>query len=111
MHSYKVRPGYGSGKLLIEFHSDSSEEKLVADLNAVLKAAGLIYHSIKDYFLIRRFKTPTGPFEVDYDEWGFVWVFADENQDAIHFIDQLLQKSGLFQKEDVDYKQYEKVDE
>jgi len=109
MHGYKVRPGYESNNLLIEFIPDSSEEKLIADLNAVLKEAGLTYRSIKDWFLIPRYKTPTGPFEVDYDEWGFVWILADENQAAIHLLDKVLQKSGLFHKEDVDYKQYEKT--
>lgn len=111
MHGYKVRPGYGSDKLLIEFGSDSSDKKFIANLNAVLKRAGLIHHSIKDWFLTPRFRTPTGPFDIDYDEWGFVWIFADENQEAIHYIDDLLQKSGLFQKEEVDYKQYEKTNE
>lgn len=110
MHRYKVRPGYGSDKLLIEFNYDPTE-KLHADLNAVLKGAGLIHHSIKDYFMIPRYKTPTGPFELDHDEWDFIWIHAEENQDAIHYIDQLLQRSGLFQKEEVDFKQYEKIDE
>lgn len=77
MHSYKVRPGYGSKKLLIEFIADSSEKKLVADLNTVLKSAGLINHSIKYYFIAPHYKTPTGPFELRYDEWGFVWIHAD----------------------------------
>lgn len=109
MHSYKVRPGYGSDKLLIEFSSDSSDNKFVADLRTVLRGAGLVSHSKEDHIFnfIAHFESPVGPFDIDNDEWGYVWIYADANQDAIHFMDHLLQRSGLFKKEEVDYKEYE----
>ena len=39
-HGYKVRPAYGSSKLLIEFKPDSSDERFVADLRLVFVVEG-----------------------------------------------------------------------
>ena len=39
-----------------------------------------------------------------------VWVCADQNQDAIHFVDRILSESGKFEKDEVDFKEYAQQD-
>ena len=110
-HTYKVRPGYGSDKLLIEFGADSSDERFVSDLRSVLAEHDLIPKSKEDLVFKYRFTydSPSGPFELDDDEWGSLWVHADDNQDAIHYVDRILGESGRFQKEEVNYEDYKKL--
>ena len=107
-HTYKVRPGYRSKKLLIEFGPDSSDERFVSDLRSVFAEHNLIPKSKEDliFMSIATFDSPCGPFEVDHDEWSIVFVHAEENQDAIQYVDRILSESGRFQKEEVDYEDY-----
>ena len=107
-HPYKVRPGYRSEKLLIEFGPDSSDERFVSDLRSVLAAHGLIPKSEQDlvFMFIRTFDSPGGVFELTCDEWSMVWVQAEENQDAIMYVDRILSESGRFQKESVRFEDY-----
>ena len=111
MYKYRVRPGYGSTKLLIEFMSDSSDEAFVAALRSVFSASGVRAQTKEDLvFLFRTvMQSPVGSFELDHDEWSMVWVHADENQDVIPYLDRILTASGQFQKEEVDFAQYEKA--
>ena len=107
-HTYKVRPGYGSEKLLIEFGPDSSDKHFISDLKSVFAENNLIPKSTQDLIFswLTTFDSPCGPLEVDNDEWGFVFVHAGENQDAINYMDRILSGSGLFQKEEVNYEDY-----
>ena len=111
MYRYRVRPGYGTTKLLIEFMSDSSDEAFVAALRSAFSANG-IKAKTKEQSLFC-FQTvmdsPGGSFEVDHDEWSMIWVHADENQNVIPYLDRILTASGEFQKEEVDFSQYEKA--
>ncbi len=52
------------------------------------------------------FDSPFGPFELDDDGW-IVFAHAEENQAAIHFLDQPFRSSGLFQREGVDPTEYD----
>ena len=107
MHSYRVRPGYGSEKLLIEFGPSSVDERFVADLKNVLSQQGLRPRGTDHYVIGEAifFDSPAGPFELDDDGWA-VFVHADNNPAAIHYLDEIFQRSGLFRKEEVDYSKY-----
>ena len=107
-HTYKVRPGYRSEKLLIEFGPDSSDKRFVSDLRSVLAENGLKRTRKQDLVLAFNdtYDSPCGPFDLYSDEWGFVSVGADENQDAIHCVDHILSESGRFRKEEVNYEDY-----
>jgi hypothetical protein len=111
MYKYRVRPSYGSSKLLIEFMSDSSDEAFVAALRSVFSANGIRAKMRED--LVLQFRTvmdsPVGSFELDHDDWGMVWVHADDNQNVIPYLDRLLTATGQFQKEEVDFHQYEQA--
>lgn len=110
MYLYRVRPGYGSDKLLVEFMNDSTEEAFVADLFAILSANGIRAIQENDLIFVHQsvMESPAGLFEIDHDEWCMIWLHADDNQDAIHFIDRILTASGKFQKEPVDFAKYAK---
>jgi hypothetical protein len=109
MHSYKVRPGYGSEKLLIEFGPSSSDERFVADLKNVLSNQGFRSRGADHYVFGEAtfFDSPAGLFELDDDGWT-VFVHADDHQAVIDYLDQILQRSGLFTKEAVDSSAYSK---
>jgi len=108
---YRVRPGYGSKNLLVEFMSDSSDEAFLAVLRSVFSANGIKAKRKEDLLFLFRtvMDSPAGTFEVDHDEWSMVWVHADKSQNVIPYLDRILTASGQFQKEEVDFAQYEKA--
>jgi hypothetical protein len=107
-HTYKVRPAYGSDRLLIEFGPSSSDKEFVADLCDILKGSGLLPKDEVDlvFLTIVHFDTPAGPLEMELDEWGGGFFLAEEDQDAIHFLDRILQESGRFRRESVNFEDY-----
>ncbi len=108
MHKYKVRPGYGSDKLLIEFGMVGTDKQFASALHSVLKSNDVKAGKREDFIFLERanMTSPAGPFRLEGDEWHFVWIHAQDNQDAIHFMDRILQESGLFEKEEVDFNEY-----
>jgi hypothetical protein len=102
MHRYRVRPGYHGGGLLIEFEADSSDERFVSDLHRAFSQAGLVPEavSIDTLLAVAHFDSPAGPFGVEHDEWCNVFIHADSNPLAIHYVDGLLWESGLMQHAD-----------
>lgn len=108
MYRYRVRPGYGSSKLLVEFMTDASDEAFVGALRAIFMANGIKTRGTEEHVFLAAatMDSPAGVFEVDHDEWSMVSVHAEENQEAIHFVDRILAASGQFQKEEVDFGEY-----
>lgn len=108
MYHYRVRPGYGSDKLLVEFMNDSTDEAFVAALRAVLSSNSVRSIQKNDLIFLHQtvMDSPAGSFEIDHDEWCMIWVHANDNQDAIHFVDGILTASGMFQKDAVDFTKY-----
>ena len=106
-HAYKVRPGYGTNKLLIQFGPSPSDEQFIKDLVSVLKGSGVLPKSKENLVVltIQHFDSPAGPFEI-HDDGYFIFIHADTNQKAIHFLDRILQESGLFRKEQVNFDDY-----
>ena len=111
MFKYRVRPGYGCKKLLVEFMPDSSNESFLAALRSVFAANSIKRKSKEDLvFLFRTvMESPAGFFVLDHDEWGMVWIHAEANQPVIPYLDRILAASGQFQKEEVEYAQYERI--
>lgn len=108
MHRYKVRPGYGSQKLLSEFGTDTSDEVLWDDIVGVLKDAGARPVGTADLIvdICVAFECDAGRFEMHHDEWGFFWCHADSHQEAIAFVDSALARSDDFTKIEVDPSEY-----
>jgi len=108
MYRYQVRPGYGSEKLLVEFLHDSSDDGFVAALRSVFSANGVKTKEEKDliFMVTIIMDSPVGSFAIDHDEWDMIWIHAEENQNAIQFVDHILSRSGQFQKEEVDFNKF-----
>ena len=108
MYRFRVRPGYGSDKLLVEFMSDSTDAPFVEALRSVFSANGVeSERKVQSIFHHESFMhSSAGPFVVVHDEWCQIWVHADDNQAAISFVDGILVASGRFEKEAVDFRQY-----
>ena len=107
-HIYKIRPCYGSKNLLIEFETESSDEIMLADIHSVFATRNITSKSTKDFIfrLIKIFDSACGQFEMDIDVEGFVFILADKNQAAIPYLGKILSESGMFQKKEVNFDDY-----
>ena len=108
---YRLRPGYGSDKLLLEFLLDSTDNAFVQDLLTTLKAMHPVVNSVEDLWMndevLWSVSSSQGAFSLSKDSWGFAFIMAEENQSCLKLIDELLNNSSLFEKEEVDFKKYE----
>lgn len=110
---YRLRPGYGSDKLLLEFLLDSTDTAFIQDLLTTLKAMHPVVNSVKDLWMndevLWSVSSSQGAFLLSKDSWGFAFITAEENQSCLQLIDELLNNSSLFEKEEVDFKKHENV--
>ncbi len=110
MYKYRVRPGYGSDKLLIEFLSDTGNKNFISTFKNVLSVCNA--HSKKKidlWFndeLIYNMDSDFGKFEISTDNWGNLFIIAEENQKAINLLDEIISKNDLFMKEEVNFEDY-----
>jgi len=105
---YRVRPGYGSPDLLIEFLADADDRVFLDELFAVLAAGGARHRGHEDLVLLAivHLRAPFGRFTLEVDDWNSLWIHAEADQAAIAAIDGLLQASPAFEKQDVDFAEY-----
>jgi hypothetical protein len=109
-YKYHLRPGYGSKQLLLQFFPDIADTVFEKDLFSALQE---IHPSVQDvqYLWMNDEVVLTvccdkGEFQYSKDVWGFAFIMAEENQDCVLAIDELLKLDNLFFKEDVDFEQY-----
>ncbi len=109
-YKYKVRPGYGSTELLIEFLPDKADEVFFGCIFRALEAIRVTPVDVVDLWMndeiIWNMKSDAGEFELSKDIWDMVFIMADNNQAVIEIIDSLLEKDGCFIKEEVDFNNY-----
>jgi hypothetical protein len=112
-HKYLLRPGYGSDKLLLEFILDSSDTDLYQDLFTTLKDINPKIEAVDDLWvndeILLHISSDNGDFLFSKDFWGFVFILADNNQSCIKLIDEILNNSSWFKKEEVDFEKYKNV--
>jgi hypothetical protein len=113
---FRVRPGYHSENLLIEFCADNR----AGDFPDV---AELLRHSLRSQrkkhpdldeaniaMILDRFITfwsyPGGTYEIDDDIWALFIRAEENNRQVIADIERALLDSGRFVKEDVDFADY-----
>lgn len=108
--SYKVRPGYGSDNLLIEFGRTGEIKPFILKLRELLEADGFIFGDTQDIWMNDEvwieLISSNGKSMITVDVWDFVFILADNNQEDIERIDKVLLKSNLFEKEEVDFSEY-----
>jgi hypothetical protein len=109
MHKYKVRPGYGTTELLIEFNVEP-DEIFFGDLYGVLKEINVSTINITDLWVndevIFNLDSDHGQFELSKDIWDFVFIMATKNQVIISIISNLLNQSGRFIQEKANFNDY-----
>lgn len=112
-YTYRLRPGYGSDKLLLEFILDSSDTEFVKDLLTTLQDIRPIIDTVTDLWMndevLFDVSSTQGAFLLSKDIWDFAFITAEENQSCLKLIDSVLSNNRLFEKEEVDFKNYENV--
>lgn len=108
--SYKLRPGYGSKDLLLDFNAKQSADQLQAELISILENNGFKFESAEDLWmndeLLFNFSSQNGAIVLSRDIWDFIFVHGDKNQADIFKIDALLSANSLFEKLPVDFSEY-----
>ena len=115
MHRFKVRPGYKTNDMLIEFvddHRSSTFPNVESILKQNLKSRRKnklkdIHQNIFNFDgVISTWTYTNGVYEIADDIWG-LFVHADKNNKSImNDIEAVLVSSGLFIKEEVDFNEY-----
>ncbi len=109
-YTYHLRPDYGSNKLLLEFVLDSSDTEFGRDLLTTLKDLNPKVDSFEDLWMndevLLNVSSDKGAFLLSKDVWDFAFIMAENNQSCIILIDEILNNTGLFKKEDVDFENY-----
>ncbi len=110
MYRYRVRPEYGSGKLLIELLPASADEAFFGELLEVLKQVNARMTDVCDLWVnaevLLSFDSDLGSFLVSKDVWDSVFIMASENQPVVLKIADALGTYSQFQREVVDFSEY-----
>jgi len=110
MYKYRVRPGYGSKNVLIEFMVNSENTDFVAILKEVFDQAEIVTTKKEDLWMndevLYHMVGECGEFQLSSDNWGSIFILANENQKAIGYLSNLLINSGAFIEEVVDAENY-----
>ena len=112
-YKYRLRPGYGSDKLLLEFLLASTDTEFDKDLFSALKDMNPKVDTVEDIWMndevLLHVSSDKGTFTLSKDIWDFAFIMAENNQHCIKFIDEILTKSNLFEKEEVNFEDYKNV--
>jgi len=110
MYKYKLRPGYKSSELLIEFFIKAANDdfkntlfQALESLNSQQKGATNLW--MNDEVLIQC-DCELGSFEISLDIWDGVFIMSPNNQGVIFKIDEILSKHNKFIKLEVDFSAY-----
>ena len=109
-YEYRIRPGYGSENILIEFTKNCDGNEFHESLKNVLGKINVKSKQIDDLWMndemLYHIKSDIGKFQISSDSWGGLFILADNNQEAINELGYLLSHDDRFLKEEVDYKKY-----
>jgi hypothetical protein len=109
-YKYRLRPGYGSDKLLLEFLLTNTDPEFNKDLFTTLNVLKPRVEKVEDLWMndevLLEVSSEMWNFTLSKDIWDFAFIMADNNQLCIKRIDEILCKSSLFEKEEVDFEKY-----
>ncbi len=109
-HRYKVRPGYGTKNLLIEFNPVEDSEYFLFELMKMLSLFGFEQQGKIDLWMndeiLVTMRSMNGCITLSLDIYGIIFILATNNQTDILRIDGMLQSSKGFEKEEVDFTTY-----
>jgi hypothetical protein len=111
MKKFRLRPGFGSKELLIEFTAGPEKNNFIKSLEAALSSIKVVITGSGDLLTIDQMffnaNSDLGAFQISIDNWDIAFIMAKENQNVIKEIDFILSKNPDFIKELVDFKNYE----
>jgi len=111
MYKYKLRPGYQSKQLLIEFTLNAVDDEFLECFYQTLEPIHPQQIKVTDLWMndevIIVFDVDLGGFDLTIDNWGGVFIMSRENQVVIMKIDELLSSHDGFGKLDVDMDKYQ----
>jgi hypothetical protein len=109
-YKYRLRPYYGSDPLLLEFTVDSPDVEIEKDLFEAIKELDPIVEDLQDLWMndevVITVSCSKGGFILTKDIWGLVFIMAGQNQPCIMAINEILERSEMFVREEVDYSLY-----
>ncbi|MBB1287422.1 hypothetical protein HRH25_23815 [Flavisolibacter sp. BT320] len=112
-YKYHLRPGYGSDELLLEFLLASTDTEFDKDLFAALKDINPKVDTVENLWMndevLLHVSSDKGTFTLSKDIWDFAFIMAENNQHCIKLIDEILTGHNLFEKEEVNLKDYKNV--
>jgi hypothetical protein len=111
-YKYHYRRWLGSDKLLLEFISCVENDSFLMDILDALKS---ITPKITGYpeacmsdDIIYLIDSQNGKFTLSKSPWGHATIFADDNQDCISSINNILLEDIRFKKIEVNFNDYKK---
>lgn len=109
-YKYYLRPAYGSDELLLEFSISSDAQEFFKDLFKTLESINPEIESLDDLWMndevLLHVDSIQGKFLLSKDVWGLAFIMAEKNQPCIKFINDILIKSSLFEKVEVNFENY-----
>ncbi|MBL0743904.1 hypothetical protein [Chryseolinea lacunae] len=110
MYSYALRPEYGGQNLLLEFRDGVENDSFLPDLFRTFAELNFVHTSITDLWMndevLFAITSSVGDFTLSKDIWNLAFITAENNQAGILALDACLQRSGIFEKVDVDFDAY-----
>ena len=108
-YSYKLRPTYGLGEMLIEFF-ELDQDVLINDLIKLFSNKGFDIGETEEVWMVDEVWTTvnskTGKFTIIKDTYGFVFLMASDTFEVIYEVDEILEKNDHFEKEEVNFDDY-----
>lgn len=116
LERFRVRPGYKSKDLLVEFwgdHRSSSYPNIANLLQNALNAKpkkhpvfDTVHIALATDEFISLWEYSNGEYELIDDTWAYFVLAQNNNAQVINDIEKVLLQSGLFIKEEVDFGDY-----
>jgi hypothetical protein len=110
LYKYKLRPAYKSKELLIEIFKGVENEDFVTDFKHIFFEIEPELIKKEDIWvndeILYHFNSKIGKYTVSSSNWGVVFIIAEDNQNGIIAIEQLLMKNPKFDKIEVDFDEY-----
>jgi hypothetical protein len=110
LYKYKLRPGYKSKELLIEIFSGVENEDFASDFkHTLIEIEPELIKKVDVWVndeILYHFNSKIGKYTISSSNWDFVLINADDNQNGIIAIDQILMKNPKFEKIEADFDEF-----
>ncbi|WP_422382437.1 hypothetical protein [Marinicellulosiphila megalodicopiae] len=110
MYKFKIRPGYKSSNLLIDFTIDNADDLFFGTLYDALSPLNISELDLTDLWvndeIIFQCNSDLGRFEITRDFYDLVFILAENNQRVIKKISELLSNHKSFSNQSFNSSEY-----